>query len=211
MYDWIAQLIAAAVGPVSAVATAAADRIASVYSAFTGALGRVRGQFARWVTTGARWESSAIRFASVTYTVLHWLYVSYVPASIRSAVDDVTTYVLRQVAALAARMEHSLASLQGWTLDLVSDARRALLQVINTALDQLASAVRRIDRVEDRVFGVLGSPERLAAWILAPLLALVLQWALDNAAWIAEQAWRNRRAWEGRLLQIIDDALGRIV
>lgn len=211
MEEWIAQLIADAVGPVRTLVDAVRARLSSLYSAFTDALGRVRSKMGQWVATGRAWELGQLRHALAVLVALKFVIHILVPGVVRQAVSDVEAWASQRVAAALALARADLAQVRAYLVDVVTDALTALAQLRRWSLAQVAAILSIIDRIEGRVFGVLATPERLAMWIMAPLIRLVLQYVMDNAGSLAEQAWRNRRAMEARALQLVDTMMDRIL
>jgi hypothetical protein len=64
--------------------------------------------------------------------------------------------------------------------------------------------------VRDRVFGVLSTPERLAAWAAGAIASALLAWVAAHAVDLAEIAWRHRRAAPRLLTELVDDIVERI-
>lgn len=211
MEQWIKDLISAGLKPIRELAQAATDRIAAVYNAFTAALGRVRRAAVNWVSVGRGWVSATVRNAGAVATRLRWLIVVEIPRRVDSGIDAATRWSADRINAARQLAETLTAQLRAWVTARINEAIAGLTAVrdyFTGKWNELAATARQL---ADRVFGVLGTPERLAAWILGPLITLLLDWAWHNAARLAELAWRRRREVEQRALGLVETIIDRIV
>lgn len=211
MESWIKSLIALALSPVRILAQGAADRIAAVYGAFTNALGRIRVGFATWTQKGATWVVGQVRYALAVAVYLRWLARIELPRIVRQGLADATRWAGDRVAWALALVRTEIASVRDWLIARIHDAV-TLVSSLRTwtqaRIDEIRTAVRAL---LDRVFGPLGTPERLATWILAPLIGALVAWALDHAEELAEMAWRRRRFIETRAVDITTRIIDRIL
>lgn len=200
MEDWIRNLVAGLTGTVRSLAQGAADRIASVYNAFTGALGRVRNGFGTWVARGVNWASASIRFATAVAAYLRWLVLSLLPYHIAIAVDAVQRWALTRLGEVTAWVLGNLANFRDWMLARISEIVAWLASLRDWIVANLDAIRANVTRLLDRVFNVLGTPERAARWLVAALVPIILGYLADNAADIAASLW-------GRRDQLLDQAV----
>lgn len=211
MEEWIKGLISAALRPVREIAQAAADRIAGVYNAFTSALGRVRRAAANWVGVGRAWANAMIRNALAVANRLRWLIVVEIPRRVSAGIDAAVRWAADRISAARALAEFLVGQLRAWALARINDLIATLTAVRDYLLRKVAEVALTARQLADRVFGPLGTPERLAAWILGPLITLLVAYWWANAERLAELAWRRRRQIELRALGLVDNIIDRIL
>lgn len=211
MESWIQALIGAALGPIRALAQAAADRIRAVYDAFTAALTRVRAGFRYWLDRAYIWATATIRHALVVAGFLRWLLLVELPRRAGRILADATRWAADRIAALRDLLRAELIAARTWLTARIHEALAGIIALRNWVLDRIAELRLSVRRLLDRVFGELGSPERVVAWILAPLIGALVRWWWDNVEALAELAWRRRRQIEARALSVTESIIDRIL
>ena len=211
MEAWIQGLVLAALGPIRQLAQAATDRISGVYNAFTGALGRIRGAAGHWVTVGRTWATAQVSHALAVATRLRWLAVVALPQAVARAVDTASRWAAEQIRAVIDQAVSLVSQLRTWAIARLTDVAAVLTAVRDYFLGKVAELRADTNRLFDRVFGPLGTPERLARWILAPLIGLLVGWAMDNIETLAVLAFRRRQVLERQTLTIVERIIDGIL
>lgn len=211
MEDWIKDLIRAATRPIRDIANAAAQRIGAVYQAFINVFARTRNAFTRWVNLGRAWATAQARHALATLNKLRWLLTVEIPRRAAAAARSIEAWTRERIAAAVASVRAEATRLGAWIVDQLSGLLRALSQVRDWATGQVARLWADLIRTRDRVFGALGTPERLVTWILAAMAAALFRLVVDNLDRYADYAWRNRANLEDQALSLTERILDRIM
>lgn len=211
MESWILGLISAALSPVRVLAQEAADRIRGVYTAFTNALGRVRGAVGHWVDVGRGWANAQIRHATTVATRLRWFLIVALPQWAEETLQWAVRWAGDRINAAVALAQDLVGALRTWALNRVAEIIASLVAVRDYFLARVAEIRLDVHQLLDRVFGTLGTPERAAAWLLGPLIGLLVAWWWDHVEDLAELAWRRRRQLETRALAVVDGIIERIL
>lgn len=211
MEAFIAGLIAAALSPVRKVVDAVEQRLSAIYNHFTDALGRARNGFVYWVGKGRAWASATVRHALAVATVLRWLVLVAIPRWLDQRVDDVTGWARSRLAELRQLAQAWVTQAIEWARARIAEGVAELARLRDWAIGQIASLAADARRLVDRVFGVLGTPERVVAWILGALVTALVEYALDNAVRVAALAYRNRDAVMARSIDLAEDLIDRVM
>lgn len=204
MEAFIASLIAAALGPVRSGIDAVSQRLSAIYHGFTDALGRARDGFVYWVGRGAHWATQQARHGLVVATALRWLVLVAIPRWIEARAAQLVAWSLGELGSLRNLAAGWVNAALGWVADRIAEGVAELARLRDWARAELAELAADARAVRDRVFGVLGSPERLVSWILAALLTALLRYALDNAERLAELAWTRRDLITNRTIDVAE-------
>lgn len=210
MEDWIRDLVSGLTGTVRSLAQGAADRIASVYNAFTSALGRIRAGFGTWVSRGVAWASGSIRFALAVAAYLRWLVLSLLPAHIAAAVDAVSRWATQRLMELQTWTLGNLVALRDWAVARLTEFIAWLTQLRDWIVARVDEIRADLARLLDRVFNILGTPERAARWLVAALVPILLGFLADHAAEIGASLWSRRDLLLDQALDQADELVDRI-
>lgn len=210
MEAFIAGLVAAALLPIRKLTEAVAERVSAIYHNFTDTLGRARNGFLHWVARGASWAASNVRHALAVATILRWLVLVAVPSWIAHETAQLTSWALSRLGELRALVQGWVSQAVAWAQARISEALAELGRLRDWSVLQVAQLAAGARILADRVFGVLGTPERLVAWILGALITALLEYAADNAERIAERAWLNRDRIMVKALDVTEDFIDRV-
>lgn len=210
MEAFIQGLISLALGPIRGVIDGISNRLSAIYHNFVDAFGRARNGFVYWVGKGRSWATATIHHALVVATVIRWVVLVYAPQLVAARIAQAVAWAGQELTQLrgwaGALVDQAVRWAQARLGDIIADLGR----LRDWAFAQLAQLRSDVRTVVDRVFGPLGSPERLAAWILAPLLGLLVQWLVDHAVELAAIAWQRRETITDRAIDVSEDLIERI-
>jgi hypothetical protein len=211
MDQWIAALAGLLGASVGTLAKETAQRLMSLWKTVTSFFGRVKGGWERVYAQVRRWALAQARHALATANALRWFVTTYVPYEISQLADSIAAWTRERIAAAIAIVASRLDQLAGWVERAVAAVVGELRQWRDYMAGRLASFAAWADRVGRLVFGLLDSPDRLVAWILAPLVAALWSLAVDNLARIGVLAWRARERLVLAALGVAEDILARII
>lgn len=211
MYDWIYGLINAAVMPLRVIVNEVAGRISSIWSTITNTIGRWRNKADIWVSNLTSLMPATLRNGIAIFMTLRYLLFVYVPGVAAQKAAEVFTWAAGQLAELRAFLLGQLAELRDWAVSRVQDVIAFVGRVIDWAQARLDEILADLRRTMAHVFGPLGSPERLAAWILGPLIMALVGWVLDNIDTLAYEAFRRRRFLEQQSITVAERIVDRFI
>lgn len=211
MQDWILGLIAWAISPVRQIVQATIDRFTALWATLTGFFGRSRDRFANLVTFGRRWADAQAANAAATYTTARWFAFSFVPRSIAEATTNIVSWAIAVIVAYYQLGVAELALLRAWIISNINDVIAVLLALRDWTFAEVDYLRQAVGRLIDRVFGVLGTPERLAAWAVEAIAVALLRLALANAVPIGRALWASRVTVALESAQRIEDIASQII
>jgi len=207
---FIAGLVAAALLPVRRLTEAVAERVSAIYHNFTDTLGRARNGFLHWASQGASWATASVRHALVVMTAIRWLVLVAIPQWVDQRADQLAEWALSRLGELRALAQGWVSQALSWAAARIGDAVAQLGRLADWVADQLAQLRAGAKILSDRVFGVLGSPESLVAWILGALITALVGYLVDNAERLAERAWLSRDRILVKTLDVTEDFIDRV-
>lgn len=211
MSDWIDSLIGLLSGGVRSIANGVVDRLHTLWGTITGLGGRVYGGWGRLLARARAWSTAQVRHALAVVGYLKWLTLVVIPHAMEVGIDAAIRWardqIAREIAAVRATIDAGVRALRSE----LAAARAGLRALADWAVAQLAALAARAVRLEQRVFGVLATPERVVAWILAPLVTALVRFVLNNAGRLGQAAWRARRNGEGLALDVVEEIITRIM
>lgn len=211
MTDFINGLIWAALGPVRDIVVAVASRLSAIWSTLTNIFALLRRSYNGWAAIIRPWADATARNSMAALLFSAWLVRVGMPRLVGGVADNIAAWVL-------VRIDGAVV----WVVAIIGNVRDGLLALIVDAVGLLAALrdwtlarVQLLDytarRLLDHVFGPLASPQRVVAWIFAPLISALVAWVLDNIDALAENAMRRRRHLEAQALTLTERVLDRIL
>ena len=211
MYDWIYGLVDAATRPIRAIVAQVAATIASVWSTVVTTISRWRGEADVWVRNLSGLMPATLRNALAVYTMLRYLLTVFIPNMVAQGVGQAVAWAAARIGEARDLLLAELAALRDWAWARIQDAIAFVGRVIDWAQTQFGEILADLRRVIDHVFGPLGSPERLVAWILGALISALVTWFMDNVDTLAAEAFRRRRGIEDQALTVVGRIVDRIL
>lgn len=211
MDQWIASLASFLGASVGTLARATAERLMSVWKSVTGFFTRVKAGWNIIYGRTRRWMEAQRRHALAVALRLRWIVTIEIPRRITAIADSIVAWTREQIERVARAAELARRAVIDWAQRAISSVLAELRQWRDWALREVASIRARIQDLLTRVFDTLGSPDRLVAWILAPLVRALWRYAVDNAARVGEMAWRYRQRIILAALDVLEDVLVRIL
>lgn len=202
MTDFINGLIAFALRPLRELSNAIIDRLSALWSSVTNFFTRVRNSFTGWIGSASSWVSMQIYHAAATLTTLRWLIFTYVPRRLGDLAASIVAWTMARISDAIDYAIGQLNAFRDWIIDRVNEVIGLLVEFRNWTFARIAEARANIKTLFDHVFGVLGSPQRLANWIVGAMATALLGYILDNAV-----PWG--RALVGARVQVALDATQR--
>lgn len=211
MEDWIKSLIKSATSSLSSAIHSVTSRLSSVWGVVTGFFGSVQKSWVRYRNAAYQWIVMQERHALAVYTTLRWIITTLVPYLVSRAVTALHTWASALVSDAKRIAASALAQLSTWAHDALNVLTSTLNAVKSWALGQIQSLISRAERLEKQVFGVLSTPERLAAWIVAAMFSALLAYAVNNAERLGAVVWANRGKMYLFASKWLDDVISRII
>lgn len=168
----------------------------------------------RWalVTIAGRILSDGLHYlAFETYSTLAWLSVVSVPRWARWARDLAITTLVATVTRLLALRDAAIAALRAWAIVQIGLLGRGVADLRRWAVARLAGLAVSVARLLRHVFGVLGTPERLAAWIVGAMWLALWRYGWSQRDRLAAALWARRQPILLRSIVEIERIIGRLL
>lgn len=211
MQQWIDSLIWAAVGPISRLAKATRDRLTSIYTLFTTALGLVRSSFAHWVSIGGRWAGQCGRNFRSTYYHLRWLALVDLPRRAGVVTHNLYTWAVNFVHASIANLRSEASAWWTWLRHRLDGVASTLNNWVGWVEQRIGEIVGHVARLIAHVFGPLATPERLASWAIGAIMNAAGRWIWARVEFFAVLLWRYRNPVSDEVLRRTESTLERLM
>lgn len=211
MEDWIRSLVNSATAPFRGLIDAASKRIAAVWSTISGFLSNVRRQWQNLRARVTSWATIQIRHAQAVALTLKWFVFTYVPRKLGQLAVSLRTWTADLISTAEAKAKGLFDGLQQWAVGKL----RGLLGLLDTlrtwAMSQIGGLLDTVGRIGRQVFGVLSTPERLAAWIIDAMISALIKWAEQNAHRVESLIAAKRQTIWRLVITVIEDVLHDIL
>lgn len=206
MRAWIYALIDILPWPINKGARWIADRIWGIFNDGIRFAKWIRGGMEHWTVRASNFVRGLRQVLGETYTTLKWIIVTRIPTVAKKVFDDATRWAL-------GRIDWVWLNLKG----VIADVERFLKGAINTLRDWANKAVDWLTRnvnallgdvkkLLERVFGLLGTPSRMAEWLVAAMWSAFLRYLYQQrdriAAWFLNSS-ATFTVWLARQLESI--------
>lgn len=211
MIDFIRLIISLVPGSLSSFAQWVSDRISSVFNDGV--------RFAGWIKQGVRYmEVRALRaavglrdFAVELALTIYWLAKSFIPKQISYAVTVLRTFLLSTLGKAVAALNKLVDTVVRQVFRAINAVSSFLSNVYQWARRQIISITDAISRIIDRLFGVLGTPQRLAEWAISAIWTAALRLLYAQRDKIARWLLRSSGAFTVWLARELESILRRII
>lgn len=209
--DWINGIIGDATGGLARLASSVAQKIAWVYNFVVGFLASVRATVIRIRDFVRNFLGAVILVGAATYTALKWLAQVALPRAITQMFDILTAYADRAASLALSAARALIADVKTFVSRLIAALQATVSGFIRWATQNIGTLLNDVKVLVDHVFGVLGTPERLVAWIIGTLVKALFSWALDNAVALGQAFWASRTRILLSGASKIEDIITRII
>lgn len=211
MTDWIRSIFNTLAAPIRNLISELAKRVGSVWSVITGFLAVVRSRWQTLRTETANWVQNQIRHAAAIAATLKWLATVYIPRKISQEAASIRTWTANLIDRAINGAKALIADVKTWAATELGHLLNALNAFKTWATGLLGTLVDTVNRMAHLVFGVLSTPERIAAWIVAPMFSALLHYAMANIERVGIALYSRRRQIYAGLTHVIEDILGAIL
>lgn len=211
MIQWLLGLAADAGSTIAGVASAAQARILQVWNVITGFLVSVKGVVVGVRAAVVAWIAAHLLALVEVANTLQWLAFTYLPGRLGTLPATILSWAAQQIAQALAIAQSAITALRSWALAQLVAIAQAINALQLWAVSQFAQALARVFRLEGYVFGVLATPDRIAAYIVDSMARALGRWALANAVSVGRLFMRWWLANLTGALSIVEDVITRIL
>ena len=211
MPDWLKSALQWAIGPVRDAVTALTARLTSIWQVATGFFSLCRTAFTRLRSKVQGWISAQWQHAVQVFTTLKWIITTYVPRIGAKIAGEVRTWASNLIGGVAQWARTTFDSVIRWTSNLVGTVANRLASFVSWVLDQIGNLVADVRRLVTQVFGVLGTPERLAIWAGEAIAHWVLKFVVDHLEAITRYLWARRAALFVRFTDMTEEIISHLL
>lgn len=185
MREWIYALANVLPWPVNKGARWLADRIFGVFSDGV--------KFARWLKGGfhSLWASgknfllAKREWLLETVVTFQWLVLQRIPKIARDTLNGAIKWATARIDWLHSLLRGTIDTLERWAKNAINALKSALSAFQNWATGLINALRSNVTRLLDRVFGILGTPQRMAEWLIGALWTVFLRFLFQNRERIA--------------------------
>lgn len=175
--------------------------------------------FARWIKSGiAYWYSFALSFASTLVTLgaetvatATWVVKTFIPQRIAAAIDAVKRWASPLITAALNTAKSLITDLKNFAIAQINKAIGLANAIREWATGQLNSIRDKLTKTVDVWFDRLTHPEKMVAWILAPLITALLAYFYGKRDLIARWFLQSSPAFTTWLASVIEKVLVKIL
>lgn len=191
MWDRIESLIELAVGPVRAVATAARNAIAALYSLITSVMTNIGGKWSRLSNVVSFARDRIKRYAVEVYTSLRWLVTIQIPRVAASFTDQLRRWVLSALDTLGRQLRSAVDNVSRWATDLINRLRSTVDSLIRWAQREVGEIRNWLQWFTRTVLPRITSPALMADWLAGAMFGALLRYLAGHAEAFADWVLRN--------------------
>jgi hypothetical protein len=211
MIAWIQGLIADAANTVAGVANAATARILAIYNLVIGFFARIKAVVVGMRAVIIAWLAAHVDALLSILGTVQWLAFTYLPARLGAAQAAILTWAAQQIASALAVAQSAITALRTWALAQLVAVAKAINALQGWAVTQFAAALARVNRIEGYLFGILATPDRIAAYIVDAMAHALARWAKDNAVTVGRMFVRWFMSGLVGALSTVEDLITRIL
>ena len=211
MVGWILGLLGQAGNTVAGVANAAAARILALWNFITGYFLRVAGVVGALANVVRAWLAAHLASLVATLTTLRWLIGQLIPSMLAQLRDQLIRWVSGVLALAVGELKALINGVRAFATTAVTLLQAYIQSTVVRVFLAIASAQARLTRIERYLFGVLGSPDRIATYIVDAMACALEQWAKDNAVRVGRIALRILLRNVGGVVGSVEDIITRII
>ena len=211
MDDWIRSIVNTIVGPLRPLVDAVTKRVSSIWSVLTSFLTNVRHQWSNLRGRISTWVDQQIRHAQSVATTLKWIVLTYIPRKLGQLAASVKAWTADLIAKAEAKAKSLFDGLMKWAADRLASLLGLLGALRTWAIAQVNGLLDSVSQLFKRVFGTLGTPERLAAWAIDAIVSAAIKWGESNLHKIEALIASKRTLIWKMVISVIEDVLHDIL
>lgn len=211
MPTWISIILKFALGPLSGPLSAIANALNTLWSIVTGFFSSCRTVFTTLRTRAQAWISAQLAHAAAVLTTLKWIITTYVPrvgaaiaAQIRAWTSDLINGAVNLARALVDQVKRVFTAL-------INDVKAAAQAFANWVRQQVGNLLTAVNQLLQRVFGLLGTPERLALWAVDAIMHAGLRWVTNHLEAIVGYVWARRRPYYQHFANLTEELFSKLL
>jgi hypothetical protein len=211
MIAWIAGLVAHTAGGISDLAADVVRKLLALWNTITGFFGKVRS----FLSTLRAWLMSWLRviegWALSGYNTARWIITTWVPKLVADAITQLRKALLIAVDLARTYARQLVDTVTRWARLAIGALTQALADLRAWILARVADAFTQLARLNHWAFSVLGTAERITAFILAPMIKALGRWIMDHIDTIVRNGYK---AFAQALLaaaQLVEGLLARMI
>jgi len=185
MGDWIRGIIGNIIGGAREIANAAVQAIVTFVDMLTATFARWLNAFGLMKDAAAAAATAALLVMVEVFVTAAWTVITKLPHAIAVAVDTVRSWAAALIRDLSNLVRGLVDAAIRLARQLVGDLQRLVTGWVNSIWDNLSKAVRLLNTVATRVFGLLTDPKALANWVAGAIVQAVFRWGVANATYLA--------------------------
>lgn len=211
MPTWISIILKFALGPFGEPLRAIANAINTLWSIVTGFFASCRTVFTTLRTRAQAWIAAQLAHAAAVLTTLKWIITTYVPrigaaiaAQIRAWTSDLVNAAENLARALVDQAKRAFTAL-------INDVKAAATAFASWVRQQVGNLLTAVTLLAQRVFGLLGTPERLALWAVDAIMHAGLRWVTAHLEAIVAYVWARRRPYYSQFAHLTEDLFSKLL
>lgn len=211
MEAFLLGLIAGTPGPFRPAVALVVGGILRVFQWTDSLLKRVHYQW-NPIADAQRWANDRLRFLrDELYNTLKHTILIRIPQWANNALNYAVRWASDRLTALGSWARGALADLTRWATARLGELRSFATAVRDWAAGLLSGLLADARALKDRVFGLLGTPARMAEWLAAAMWSALWRYGYSQADRIGRALWSARRTIALRVVVEVERLIGRII
>jgi hypothetical protein len=211
MEEWIMGLVDDATRSIREYARSTASRIRSLWSVLTSFFARVHRSWEVYRERGRAWLDQQIAHAQALVVFLKWLVRVEIPRLLHSLTVSIQHWTSRLINDAISALGAVVGALEKWARRAFDTLRATVDKFSDWVHSQINALVSDIRRLIRHVFTYLASPEKLAIWAGAAIIAWTLDYLSEMAVPIGRALWNSRATVALEYAEKTEDTIARII
>lgn len=211
MRTWIYALIDILPWPINKGARWIADRIWGVFNDGIRFSKWIRGGMEYWTVRASNFVRGLRQVLGETYTTLKWIIVTRLPQVAKKTLDDAIKWALGRIDWVWLNLKGVIADLERFLKSQIATLRDWAHKAVDWLTKTVNTLITNVTKLVDRVFGLLGTPARMAEWIVAAMWSAFLKYLSQQRDRIASWFLNSSGAFTMWLARQLESILVRLL
>lgn len=211
MRAWIYALIDILPWPINKGARWIADRIWGIFADGIRFAKWIQGGMVHWTVRASNFVRGLRQVLGETYTTLKWIIITRIPAVAAKVFNDATKWALGRIDWVWLNLKDVIAGVERFLKNAINTLRDWAVKAVDWLTGHVNALISNVKKLLDRVFGLLGTPARMAEWLVAAMWSAFLKYLNQQRDRIAAWFLNSSGAFTMWLARQLESVLARLL